>query len=373
MDNNIYLTDLIDAKMLQEIQDGFARLTGMAALTCDHTGNPVTEGSNFTDYCMKYTRCSAEGKKRCENCDKMGGINTKNTGHAEAYDCHAGLTDFAAPIMLNGQFLGSFIGGQVLTEQPDDVKYWNIAEELDIDPKSYVEAVHKVKVLPRAQVDNAVAFLETLAKVLSEIAFENHHTRQTNENLKAQASTNQGVIRDVKQVAEATMKAVSEMNQHFATLAELADKSKAEVDSCTGTVALIEDNATTTHILGLNAAIEASRAKEHGKGFGVIAQEVRSLADVSKSSADEIKGQIGEVAGMSERIAARIAESKQLAEQCMKDIARLKDIMRRIDNGSSFDASDPFDMQRAIDLSNSRAAELDKLKEQQPDHRESRK
>ena len=69
---DIKLTDLINVKTLQEVQDGFARLTGMAALTTDADGNPVTVGSNFTDFCMELTRKSREGCKRCEKCDKEG-------------------------------------------------------------------------------------------------------------------------------------------------------------------------------------------------------------------------------------------------------------------------------------------------------------
>lgn len=62
----VYLTDLIDVSTLQKIQDAFSKMTGMAALTTDADGKPVTEGSNFTDYCMKYTRQSKEGCARCE-------------------------------------------------------------------------------------------------------------------------------------------------------------------------------------------------------------------------------------------------------------------------------------------------------------------
>ena len=70
--STIKLTDLISVQVLQEIQDGFAEVTGMAALTTDADGNPVTKGSNFTDFCMGYTRQSQKGKQRCEQCDKSG-------------------------------------------------------------------------------------------------------------------------------------------------------------------------------------------------------------------------------------------------------------------------------------------------------------
>ena len=91
------LTDLIDVSTLQEIQDGYDNLTGMAALTTDAAGTAVTKGSNFTDFCMNYTRKSKVGCARCEQCDKSGGEETMRTGRATAYFCHGGLVEFAAP------------------------------------------------------------------------------------------------------------------------------------------------------------------------------------------------------------------------------------------------------------------------------------
>ena len=141
--SSIKLTDLISVQVLQEIQDGFAEVTGMAALTTDADGNPVTKGSNFTDFCMKYTRRSRVGCERCEKCDRDGGKQTHRTGRAAAYSCHGGLMDFAAPIMVDGEFIGSFIGGQVLTEKPDEAKFRKIAKELGIAPSTVSRALKK--------------------------------------------------------------------------------------------------------------------------------------------------------------------------------------------------------------------------------------
>ena len=49
----LLLTDLIDIDLLQKIQDEFSKYTRMAALTTDADGNPLTKGSEFTDFCMK--------------------------------------------------------------------------------------------------------------------------------------------------------------------------------------------------------------------------------------------------------------------------------------------------------------------------------
>lgn len=72
MEEELYLTDLISVETLQHVQDAFAAMTGMAALTTDADGIPVTKGSNFTDFCMKYARESKDGHIRCEQCDKFG-------------------------------------------------------------------------------------------------------------------------------------------------------------------------------------------------------------------------------------------------------------------------------------------------------------
>ena len=119
MDFELYLTDLIDRKALQDIQDIFSQVTGVAALTTDANGVAVTNGSNFSDFCMKYTRNSPIGCMRCAQCDKEGAKMALEEGKSVVYTCHAGLRDFAAPIMVCDKLVGCFIGGQFLTGMPN--------------------------------------------------------------------------------------------------------------------------------------------------------------------------------------------------------------------------------------------------------------
>lgn len=320
----VRLTELISPSVLQEIQDGFANVTGMAALTTDADGVPVTQGSNFTDFCMKYTRCSAKGCKRCEECDRMGGEKTRETGLAQAYVCHAGLMDFAAPIMLNGEFIGSFIGGQVLIDEPNDDHFRQIAQDIDIEPEAFIEAVHRVNIVPRPKVESAAKFLHTIAKVLSSMAYTAYNAEQMNQTLKTNINTTAAIISEVRIMSDQTMRLVQDMDQRFASIASLVDECNAEVENCSEVVNIIQDNATTTHILGLNASIEASRAKEEGKGFGVIASEVRSLADTSKSSADIIKNKIEHIRSRTTLMQESTDEAKGLVENCMQQLDSLK-------------------------------------------------
>jgi len=58
---------------------------------------------------------------------------------------------------------------------------------------------------------------------------------------------------------------------------------------------LVSDIANRTNMLALNAAVEAVRAGEHGKGFAVLAAEIRKLADQSKQSAEKINGLVSQI------------------------------------------------------------------------------
>lgn len=79
--------------------------------------------------------------------------------------------DFAAPIMVDGRMVGSFIGGQVLTGPPDLDRFRENARRMGIDPEKYVEAVKKVRVLDRDYVKKASEALYSLADVLSTMAY----------------------------------------------------------------------------------------------------------------------------------------------------------------------------------------------------------
>ena len=168
--DDLYITDLIDQSILQNIQDAFSNMVGMAALTTDAAGKPVTKGSNFTEYCMKYTRASKIGCGRCEECDRYGAIKTQESGKPTSYYCHSGLIDFAAPIMANGKMVGSFIGGQVLTQRPDKLKVKQVAEEIGVDFEEYWAAIQKIQIVDKEQIDKATEFLNTIASVLTDMA-----------------------------------------------------------------------------------------------------------------------------------------------------------------------------------------------------------
>lgn len=169
---NIKLSDVIDIKFLQELQDNFAKSMNMASITIDNEG-PITKPSNFTDFCIKYTRGSAKGFLRCNECDIRWGRLAAEKGKPIIFNCHSGLTGFAVPIMIEGKHIGSILGGQILTHKPDENHFRSLAKEFDIDEDEYIEALKKIKVISPDRVKAAAQLLFLVANSISEKASKN--------------------------------------------------------------------------------------------------------------------------------------------------------------------------------------------------------
>ncbi len=79
-------------------------------------------------------------------------------------------------------------------------------------------------------------------------------------------------------------------------------------------ISFITTIANQTNLLGLNAAIEAARSGEFGRGFGVVAEEIRKLSKSSKDSADLIKDTLGQIKGSIGNIERKINDNNAIFE-----------------------------------------------------------
>ncbi|MEH2941514.1 PocR ligand-binding domain-containing protein [Lachnospiraceae bacterium KK002] len=246
------LQDFCDMEKFEEIMNNWASSTGLATVAVGDDGEYISDCYNFTDFCIKLTRGSDEGRKRCEKNDREG---------KGVYPCHAGLVDFGIPITLeDGTVLGSVIGGQVLPENPDEEKFRQTARDLGIDEDEYIRALREVNVKTEKEIE---ASAQLLGDVINMFVRASYATMQ---NQKLVLEMREGISKAAKQIVVAN------------------DNTKQ-----------IEGFSKRQKILALNASIEAARAGETGKGFSVVADEVQKLAQGMGRTSIEIKRALEEV------------------------------------------------------------------------------
>ena len=285
--SKIKLTDLIDVKTLQKIQDSFAKATGMAALTVDLDG-PVTELSNGTDFCMNLTRACSKGAERCNKCDIDGGKEAAKTKHPSVYFCHGGLMDFASPILVGDTQIGSLIGGQVLPKVADENKFREIARDLGIDEDSYIQALSKIKVVPKESIEASAELLFIMGNTLSTIGYQKYIIKTINSNL---CNISQNIFEEIAEIENHAKKVINTnatLVNSFDELLISADNSAHQVEEVDQVVKYIDAVAKQTNLLGLNASIESSKAMEYGAGFSIIAKEIRKLSAMNREQSKKI-------------------------------------------------------------------------------------
>jgi ligand-binding sensor protein len=256
----IDIKKFIDLNALQKIQDQFSDSTGLAAITLDAEGNYITKGSNFSDFCMKYTRGSQEGLQRCQKCDAEG---------SGAYFCHAGLMDFSTDIIINGEKVGAVIGGQVLPKEPEEEKFRSIAREIGVNENSYVDALKKIPVRSEHMIQASAQMLGNIVNQLVNLEYIKAITQKRNNVLD------------------------SEIGNIQRSLSEVTNKTRD-----------LQNVASMENILSINASIEAARAGEAGVGFAVVARE---FGDISKSSG-AVYQRIHELVGAIEKSVRNLTE-----------------------------------------------------------------
>ncbi|WP_413283642.1 methyl-accepting chemotaxis protein [Vibrio sp. MA40-2] len=171
-------------------------------------------------------------------------------------------------------------------------------------------------------------------------------------------STRDGIIRSNETMGEM----IQELSQYITSNDELQNKFTAlseQTSSIGQVISVISNLADQTNLLALNAAIEAARAGEHGRGFAVVADEVRNLAASTQSSLDEINSIIAGIstavleAGEQMKLQSGAIESVSAhtqagQEELLATCSSIDEILNLISNDNNIDSVDIHQISRLV-------------------------
>ncbi len=206
----------------------------------------------------------------------------------------------------------------------------SVAEQLAAS-RELTAAAHKVSEASTHQSDavqSTASAIEEMSVSISHIADNTQNveeeTRNAANTASGGASTARQAASEIRQIADT----ITHVSETVSTLAQRSDEIGSIVN-------VIKEIADQTNLLALNAAIEAARAGEQGRGFAVVADEVRKLAERTTTATREINTKIEAVQHDTSEAVVGIREANAKVEAGVRSTQSVAESLRDIENQSS--------------------------------------
>lgn len=184
----------------------------------------------------------------------------------------------------------SYSFARQLTSEAQDMVQVN-----DSSQKSLTKAILTLKEL--------VTALESVDKISCQVRVAGS---ESEKDIDAGLTQIMDILTSIKQMEDSTLKAVASINQFQETFHAIG-----------GILAAVDSIANQTHLLSLNASIEAARAGGQGAGFSVVAREIRTLADSSKHAVSQISTLIIKLTNEVKNVTETIKSNRSFVQNCV--------------------------------------------------------
>jgi methyl-accepting chemotaxis protein len=193
------------------------------------------------------------------------------------------------------------------------------AEEIN----AQVEDVSRGAAHQKARVHEAASAMKQMNTAVLDVA-------QNAAETAAQADVSSRRAKEGAQIVEETIEAISTVRAHARALQDNMNGLGSQAQGIGRVITVIEDIADQTNLLALNAAIEAARAGEAGRGFAVVADEVRKLAEKTMGATKEVGMAIRDIQNGTQQSLTGTAAAGQSVESATTLADRSGDVLKEI-------------------------------------------